>query len=614
MVHQVLYRALVSTKWLAESIRTGKLGPDLRVLDASWYSPGTREARKEYLERHVPGASFFDIEECRDTASPYEMMLPSETGFANYVGRLGISNHTHVVVYDGDHLGSFYAPRVWWMFRVFGHRTVSVLNGGFRNWLKEGHPVTSEPSRPEPAVFKATLDRSLLKTYEQVLENLESKRFQLVDSRSQGRFLGTEPEPDAFGLDSGHIHGSVNMPFMDFLTEDGFEKSPEELRALFQTKKVDLSQPLIATCRKGVTACHVALAAYLCGKPDVAVYDGLSLESPVPQQEAMELGRQPGTTGLTRAHLNDEKGQRDTDPWKTACSSLDTSNFKYQGLSSPQPLPRTASTQGSSLGQCHLEEMPPPPPTAASRDSLGLDPQSRSPKNGDSQSSEGSRSFSREIRATLREGSQPCQGTDDGPSLGTQDQRSTPMSQKGSIIPNNIRHKFGSNVVDQLVSEEQAQRAISEVFQGQKKASLWPSRKQSPAGISSIFSDYYDLGYNMRSNLFQGPDKPLPPGSDPRHPRNQTPTGSLSGFFFELGEGMVLGVESERAPEETKSLMKASYTPEVIENSVRDLEQWHGRKTDDLGRWHRKNAMNLNLQKALEEKYGENSKSKSSKY
>ncbi|XP_026926639.1 thiosulfate sulfurtransferase isoform X2 [Acinonyx jubatus] len=274
MVHQVLYRALVSTKWLAESVRAGKLGPGLRVLDASWYSPGTREARKEYLERHVPGASFFDIEECRNAASPYEMMLPSEADFAHYVGRLGISNQTHVVVYDGDHLGSFYAPRVWWMFRVFGHRTVSVLNGGFRNWLKEGHPVTSEPSRPEPANFEATLDRSLLKTYEQVLENLESKRFQLVDARSQGRYLGTEPEPDAVGLDPGHIRGSVNMPFVDFLTEDGFEKSPEELRALFEAKKVNLAQPLIATCRKGVTACHIALAAYLCGKPDVAVYDG----------------------------------------------------------------------------------------------------------------------------------------------------------------------------------------------------------------------------------------------------------------------------------------------------------------------------------------------------
>lgn len=64
------------------------------------------------------------------------------------------------------------------------------------------------------------------------------------------------------------------MPFMDFLTEDGFEKSPEMLRAMFEAKKVDLSKPLIATCRKGVTACHIALAAYLCGKPDVAIYDG----------------------------------------------------------------------------------------------------------------------------------------------------------------------------------------------------------------------------------------------------------------------------------------------------------------------------------------------------
>lgn len=157
MVHQVLYRALVSTRWLAESVRAGKLGPSLRVLDASWYSPGTRDARQEYLERHVPGASFFDIEECKDKSSPYEMMLPSEAGFADYVGHLGIGNDTHVVVYDGDQLGSFYAPRVWWMFRVFGHRTVSVLNGGFRNWLKEGHPVTSEPSRPEPQSSKPHL-------------------------------------------------------------------------------------------------------------------------------------------------------------------------------------------------------------------------------------------------------------------------------------------------------------------------------------------------------------------------------------------------------------------------------------------------------------------------
>ncbi|XP_044535057.1 thiosulfate sulfurtransferase-like, partial [Gracilinanus agilis] len=196
---QVLYRALVSSKWLAESIRARKVGPSLRVLDVSWYPPLQRNAQQEYRERHIPGASFFNIEECRDQKSPYEMMLPSEEAFASYVGRLGVSNNTHVVVYDGDDLGSFYGPRAWWMFRVFGHRTVSVLNGGFRNWLQEGHPVTAEPTNPEPAVFKATLDKSLLKTYEQMLENLQSKRFQMVDSRARGRYLGTEAEPDSKG-------------------------------------------------------------------------------------------------------------------------------------------------------------------------------------------------------------------------------------------------------------------------------------------------------------------------------------------------------------------------------------------------------------------------------
>nr|XP_060632971.1 thiosulfate sulfurtransferase-like [Anolis sagrei ordinatus] len=274
MVQQALYRALVSTKWLAEAVRANKIGPELRVLDASWYEPGGRSAQKEFQERHIPGASFFDIEECKDKSSPYELMLPSEKHFAEYVGHLGISNQTHIVVYDGDNLGSFYAPRAWWMFRVFGHRTISVLNGGFKNWVKEGHPVTSEITRPEPAVFKASLNRSLLKTYEEIMENIKSKRFQMVDSRAEGRFKGTEPEPGKEGLEPGHIPGCLNMPFFNFMTKEGFEKSPEEIQSLFEEKKVDLSKPLIATCRKGVTACHIALAAYLCGKPDVAVYDG----------------------------------------------------------------------------------------------------------------------------------------------------------------------------------------------------------------------------------------------------------------------------------------------------------------------------------------------------
>uniref|UniRef100_A0A8C9MDE6 Ciliary microtubule inner protein 4 n=1 Tax=Panthera tigris altaica TaxID=74533 RepID=A0A8C9MDE6_PANTA len=272
----------------------------------------------------------------------------------------------------------------------------------------------------------------------------------------------------------------------------------------------------------------------------------------------MDLSRRAGTTTLTRAHLNHEGGQQDTDPWRTACSPVGTSKFKYQAPVSPQ---QSLYRGGSPLRQIHLEEIRPPPPTAISRDSLssGLDPQCGSPRKADYRPS------SRESRASIREGAPLCQGLKEGPNAGAQDQES-------SVIPDNIRHKFGSNMVDELVSEEQAQRAIGEGSEGQKRATSWPSRTQSPMGINAIFSDYYDLGYNMRSNLFQG------------------------------------------ASEETTSLMKASYTPEVIEKSVRDIDHWHGRKTDDLGRWHQKNAMNMNLQKALDEKYGEKGKSRNSKY
>lgn len=80
------------------------------------------------------------------------------------------------------------------------------------------------------------------------------------------------------GIEPGHIPGTVNIPFTEFLTPEGLEKSPEEIQRLFQEKKVDLSRPLVATCGSGVTTCHVALGAYLCGKPDVPIYDGSWVE------------------------------------------------------------------------------------------------------------------------------------------------------------------------------------------------------------------------------------------------------------------------------------------------------------------------------------------------
>ncbi|CAJ0936711.1 unnamed protein product [Ranitomeya imitator] len=273
MSHHLLSRALVSINWLSEALKTCKPGAALRILDASFYYPPIRDGRKEYEEKHIPGALYFDIDECKEKTSPYETMIPSESYFSKYVGNLGINNDTHVVIYDADQVGVYYAARAWWMFRVFGHSKVSVLNGGFRNWVKQGLPVTSEVEKPKPESFRAVLNPSLVKSYEDIQRNRNTKEFQLVDSRPEGRYLGTEPEPGEVIL-PGHIPGSLNLPFTSFLTEEGFEKTPEEMKQLFKEKGIDLTKPLTITCRRGVTACQLVLASFILGKEDTAVYDG----------------------------------------------------------------------------------------------------------------------------------------------------------------------------------------------------------------------------------------------------------------------------------------------------------------------------------------------------
>lgn len=186
-------KALLTSKWLADAMNTQS---KMRILDTSWYLPKLRRnAKSEFKKKHIPGATFFDIDQCCDKTSPLDHMLPSEKVFADYVGNLGIESDTHVVLYDTNQLGAFSAPRVWWMFRVFGHSTVSVLNGGLRNWELEGRAVTNQYFRPTATDFKASLNRSWIKNYEDILDNLDTKRFQVVDARPEGRFRGLDPEP-----------------------------------------------------------------------------------------------------------------------------------------------------------------------------------------------------------------------------------------------------------------------------------------------------------------------------------------------------------------------------------------------------------------------------------
>ena len=243
------------------------------MVDATYFLPGSdRNARAEYNERHIPGAVFFDIEEISDSSSSLPHMLPAPEKFTSRVRKLGLGDGVRIVVYDTHGLMS--AARVWWMFRVFGHRDVAVLDGGLPKWIAEGRPLEDLPPMPRERHFTARLNSFLVREADQMRDNLTSGRDQMVDARASGRFTGAEADfwP---GRRAGHIPGSLNLPFADLLNPtDRTFKSGEELQALVDQAGIDMKRPIVTTCGSGITACVAALGLYLLGKEDVAVYDG----------------------------------------------------------------------------------------------------------------------------------------------------------------------------------------------------------------------------------------------------------------------------------------------------------------------------------------------------
>jgi thiosulfate/3-mercaptopyruvate sulfurtransferase len=261
--------AIVATEWLAAKLGT----PGIRVVDGSWYLPGSgRNAATEYAAGHIPGAVFFDIDASSDPSTPLPHMLPTAERFAERMASLGLSDSDHIVVYDGSGV-NLSAPRVWWTFRTFGHDRVSVLDGGTAKWRREHRPIEQGVVTLPPGRFTARLDRAAVRDLASVRANIHQPVEQLVDTRSAGRFAGVEPEPRP-GLRGGHVPGSVNLPFTDLVRADGTILPPEELRRRLAEAGIDLARPVVATCGSGTSACALVLSLYLVGHSQTAVYDG----------------------------------------------------------------------------------------------------------------------------------------------------------------------------------------------------------------------------------------------------------------------------------------------------------------------------------------------------
>ena len=260
---------LVSADWLKTNLH------QVVVFDASSHLPTAgRNPREEFLAAHIPGAQRFEIDRIADPDSQLPHMAPSPDDFAIHMRALGLTNDDHVVMYDDSDVKS--AARGWWMMRLFGHATVSILDGGLAAWKSAGGTLESGPPddrqagnfTARPAAGVGVVDMAAL------LAGIESGTAgQILDARAAARFAGAAPEPRK-GLRAGHIPGSRNLPFTDLLNEDGTYRDAHSMRNLFAATGITPDSPVVTSCGSGVTACVLAVGLHLLGNEAVSVYDG----------------------------------------------------------------------------------------------------------------------------------------------------------------------------------------------------------------------------------------------------------------------------------------------------------------------------------------------------
>ncbi|MFC4254652.1 sulfurtransferase [Altererythrobacter xixiisoli] len=262
---------IVSTEWLAGHLAAAPGSAGFVILDASAHLPDAkRDARAEFAAEHIPGARFLDLATLIDPDSAVPAAIPTAEQFAARMGQLGVHPGDTLVIYDDSAVKT--SARAWFIARLHGARA-AILDGGLGKWRAEGRPLESGDPAHVATSYSAEAGEGLVRNKAEMLDNLTSKREQVVDARGAARFSGAEGDfrPN---VASGHIPGSVNLPFGKLYNADGTFKDEAGLRAAFAEAGVDIDAPVATTCGGGVTAAVLLFALALLGKSDVSLYDG----------------------------------------------------------------------------------------------------------------------------------------------------------------------------------------------------------------------------------------------------------------------------------------------------------------------------------------------------
>ena len=261
--------SLVETDWVENNLS------NIKLIDCSWHLPNaSRNPYEEYLNQHLPGALFFDLDKNSDENSELPHMLPSRKKWDEIVSGLGIKNEDRIIVYDNSDLIS--SCRLWYTFIYFGHdpKLVSVMNGGFEKWQSEKRQVTKEVIVFPKSHYISKEKKDLVKSKKQIEQNIINQEFKILDARSKERFEGKVPDPRK-NVRSGSIPNSICLPFVEVINKDFSFKNIEELKNLFKNTFRNPKDKPVFSCGSGVTACVLALAYSLVNANYLPViYDG----------------------------------------------------------------------------------------------------------------------------------------------------------------------------------------------------------------------------------------------------------------------------------------------------------------------------------------------------
>ncbi|OEF23278.1 sulfurtransferase [Vibrio rumoiensis] len=260
---------MISPTWLFDHFSDD----NLILLDATTEHAVVGETL-ELPRKYLPNSQAFDIENVFvDLDNPLPNSMPSAEKFTQEVRQLGVNSESIVIIYDAR--GLYSVPRAWWMFKSMGFEQVYVLDGGVSRWQELGYPLVDallDPEQKAQGNFSAIFHQEKVYGAKEVLEAIDDPEQQIIDVRSNERFMGQVKEPRE-GMRSGHIPSSINLPFGQVLNGHRY-KSQEELQPIFAEHQLSYDKKQIFSCGSGLTACIVILAAYIAGFTSLVVYDG----------------------------------------------------------------------------------------------------------------------------------------------------------------------------------------------------------------------------------------------------------------------------------------------------------------------------------------------------